>query len=318
MTNLEIDTRRQAGFTLIEMLASIFLTSVVLTVAVSFYIDLSRATEAATLKLRNTRHAATIIDRVARDLQSAILVVKPAETDPIEHPWIFLAEASLTGEGADRVKFVARNSRSHATIENPSDLAVVSYLLEPSEDFDESFELYRFSSPRLPEGLDRDFPELDDPSARLVARDVSSFSLRFRANGGDWVDLWDSSTLLASGQLPDEVEVSVALLDESVDSADDFDDSEEPRVYTRRVSLPLRPIDIQKQIDQAVGLAGRGSGEGGCITVGECIGKPQNQALWQAYFDRCASDARACANVETVRAECYTQELLPGAVGCGQ
>ena len=86
-----------AAFTLIEMLASIFLTSIVISVAVGFYINLSRATEAATLRLRESRHAATILDRVARDLQSALLLVKPADMDPLEHPWIFLAEASLLG-----------------------------------------------------------------------------------------------------------------------------------------------------------------------------------------------------------------------------
>ena len=116
-----------AGFTLIEMLASVFLTSLVISVAVGFFINLSRATEAATSRLRNSRQTATIIDRVARDLGSAVLLVKRNdETDPLEHPWLFLALPSSFGEGADRVKFVARRNRSRATTNDTQpDLAMV-------------------------------------------------------------------------------------------------------------------------------------------------------------------------------------------------
>lgn len=309
----------RAGFTLIEMLASIFLTSVVISVAVGFYISLSRATETATLRLRNSRQTATIIDRVARDFESALLVVKPPETDPIEHPWLFLAEPSLFGEGADRVKFVTRNSGARASTESPSDLAVVSYMLEPSDETDESFDLYRFSRSGLPERLDRDFPSLDDPGARVVARGIRSFSLRFKTEADNWVDRWDSSLLTGSSQLPLEVEIRVALHSELEQGADAelVGDDLEANSYSRRVTLHVRPIDIKAQIDAAI-AGGGGLGEGGCVTVSECLNRQENRPLWQELFKSCMGDPTACSGIEANDNRCYTPELLPGAVGCDE
>lgn len=321
--NRRATPRASAAFTLIEMLASIFLTSIVISVAVGFYINLSRATEAATLRLRESRHAATILDRVARDLQSAMLLVKPADMDPLEHPWIFLAEASLLEEGADRIKFISRSAqRSRASSENPSDLRMLSYLLAPSEQQEGLFELYRFADPGLPEGLDRDFPDIDDPGARLVARDIESFSLRFRRGGGDWLDSWDSSTLVASGELPDEIEIRIALASEMESESDELEDDPPANLHTRRITLRMRPIDLEQQLEQVIAAAGggagagAGAGKGGCLTVAQCIEKPANKALWQEYFDRCAADPVACARIDADRDECYTPGRLPGAVDC--
>ena len=75
-----------AGFTLIEVLAAVFLTSIVIAVALSFFVSLSRSTEAATNRTRDGRRALAVIDRVARDLEGAYLLVKPAGIDPLEHP----------------------------------------------------------------------------------------------------------------------------------------------------------------------------------------------------------------------------------------
>ena len=311
--------RRADGFTLIEMLASIFLTSLVISVAVGFYINLSRATETATQRLRDTRHAATIMDRIARDLRSTLLLVKPEEVDPLEHPWIFLAEVSRVSEGADRLKFVARGTeRAHADAQNPSGLSVVSYLLEGTEGDEGLYELYRFATAGLPESLDRDFPSVDDPGARLIAENIETFSFRFRRGGGEtWLDSWDSSTLAGSGELPDEIEIRLALRDGSRQPQGDLD-AQEARVHTRRVALIMRPIDIEEQIEQARIAAGGGSGENGCITVADCLAQPQNRQLWQDNFDRCAADLNACRHLENNSDLCYTPALLPGAVGCHQ
>ena len=47
--------RRDHAFTLVEVLAAVFLTSVVMTVAISLYVNISDATDAAAAKSRRSR-----------------------------------------------------------------------------------------------------------------------------------------------------------------------------------------------------------------------------------------------------------------------
>ncbi|HIL79912.1 MAG TPA: prepilin-type N-terminal cleavage/methylation domain-containing protein, partial [Myxococcales bacterium] len=49
-----IDRPRRFGFTLIEVMAAIFLTSMVITFAVSFYINLANISQAAIIRTRQT------------------------------------------------------------------------------------------------------------------------------------------------------------------------------------------------------------------------------------------------------------------------
>jgi len=157
-----------------------------------------------------------------------------------------------------------------------------------------------------------------------VASDLESFSLHFRRGGSDdedWQDTWDSSTIAGSSQLPNEVEIRIAVHSAFAANAsvDEFGVAATPtRIYKRRVSLLLRPIDLDAEIEAAIAASTEGSGEGGCLTVSECLAKPQNQALWQEYFDRCAADPVACSQIDSSKDECYTPELLPGAVACGR
>ena len=76
----------EAGFTLIEVMAAIFLTSMVITFAVSFYLDLANASQSANIRARQALRAASAIDRVARDLANTAFIVKAEEADPLLHP----------------------------------------------------------------------------------------------------------------------------------------------------------------------------------------------------------------------------------------
>ena len=100
--------RRAAGFTLIEVLAVVLLTGIVLGVALDFYLDLSRASNRAADNTRETRRTAAVLDRMARDLENTVFLKKPDALDPLAHPWIFLAEEAAPELGAERLKFVTR------------------------------------------------------------------------------------------------------------------------------------------------------------------------------------------------------------------
>ena len=275
--------RARLAFTLIEMLVVVLFTGLVLTFAANFFLDISVASRAALERTVDVRRATTVLDRVTRDLEAAVLVKKPEAVDPLEHPWLFLAEASGRGSGADRIKFQARNHRPRGALGHESDLVVIAYWLAPAED-GEALELLRWISPQLPESLDRSFPRRDDPGVEVLASHVAAFGVRLQDQAGAWADTWDSSTLVRSGELPVAAEVSVALLPE--EPAVDELEPEPPVPYQRPVLLALRPLDLEKT------LSGEAEGEEeeeeeeelACVTVNECVAR--NQAAVDQYRAR--------------------------------
>ena len=272
MSRRTIHARRSliwaSGFTLIEVLAVVFLMTLVLGVMLNFYIDLSNASTRASEKIRVIRRSAALLDRIAADFERVVLVSKPGDVDPLAHPWIFLAEPSRSATGSDRIKFIARRSESRRSEGPVFDVERVAYTLHLNENSD-AYELRRWSAPGLSEGLDRDFPFPDDPASLMMADGVAEFSVRFRSESGNWIESWDSSQLLQSGDLPISIEIELALK-----SPNEFSD-ESSESYRRRVMLPMRPIDLTEAFDPATYdptlTAGADEGEDDGLMLAECV-----------------------------------------------
>lgn len=291
--------RTRPGFTLIEVMAVVFLTALVLGVALNYYSDLSNASQRAMDQTREVRRAAAILDRIAKDLQSATLMTKPSEADRLSHPWIFLGESRGYAEkGSDRIKFVTRSYQPRRQSKNrhESDRAIVTYSFD--EDEEENLLLRRGVSTHWPEGLDRDFPFPEE--MLLLTDELNSFSLTFLDETGAWLDIWDSSQLVQADQLPLAVKIEVVLA-ESLASANEpsgdpagFDDLAGTS-FSRTVVLPQRPLDLAlltdpngayAGLDNATGESSEGeedssesdSDEESCKTVLECFDVEAAQA----------------------------------------
>ena len=252
---------RRAGFTLLEVLAVVLLTSIVVGVAMNHYVTLSRATERATEHTRGVRRAASLLDRVARDFESVVLFAKPDEVDPLDWPWIFFGEPRRSETGADRLKFVTRGHRPRRSAAHESDLATVVYTLRESED-EETLELMRWSSPQLPEpGSDLlRLPGDEADGARLLADGLLDFGVTFLDEAGESVDSWDSTQLLESGELPRAVQIQVAFADDLPGAADEFAFDPVVRSYARTVLLRVEPLDLGELLDPS-SIANGGTGE---------------------------------------------------------
>jgi type II secretory pathway component PulJ len=255
-------TGRRGGFTLLEVLAVALLTAVVLGAALAFYVNLSRASARAQETTRDVRRAAAVLDRVARDLERVVLVQKPEEVDPLEHPWIFLGESRRGGAGSDRLKFVTRGRSPRRSASPESDLEVVAYAVREGPESEAqagaqggSLELLRWSSTRLPDRLDREVPDDESEGALLLADGLAGFGVTFIDELGEPTVEWDSSSLVQSGQLPQAVEIEVAL-------ADRDDPEAEPATFRRRVILPLRPLDLEELRDPGSAVNGGSDQEG--------------------------------------------------------
>jgi prepilin-type N-terminal cleavage/methylation domain-containing protein len=232
---------KREGFTLIEVMAVVALIGFVFFVALNFYTELARATTRASDHTRGVRRASGILDRVARDIEGAFLMVKPADMDPFAFPWIFLGQTRLGGDASDRLKFITRNHDPTRTDSAETNIAVVAYITESAED--DSISLYRWSSPRLPESLDKDFPRGGDDGTFLLAEGLRYFGFYFLGEEGELRSEWDSSMVLESSSLPLAVEIQLSLMPDSEDAV------EEPPVYRKRVLIPVRPIDLVALMD---------------------------------------------------------------------
>jgi prepilin-type N-terminal cleavage/methylation domain-containing protein len=265
--------RGRSGFTLIEMLAVMIVTSIVLVFVVNFYIEISRTSTEAVASTRELRRATAILDRVARDLESTVLLVKPDEEDPLTHPWLFLAEGGGGEAGAERVKFVSRGRISRSTAVHDSDLEQVAYFLADAEDG--SVDLVRWTTPRLGESLDRSFPDRDDEAALVLAHHVAAFGVRLLDEAGEWIEEWDSAGIVRSSQLPIAAEISVAVYPDA--GLEEDLEEEEPELFARRVELPVRPIDLTELLAEEPGDDEEDEGDETSMTVGECAAKLQQE-----------------------------------------
>ena len=235
---------------------------------------------------------------VARDFENVVLLTAPPDVDPIEHPWVFLGESRRIDVGADHLKFVTRGRHPQTDDVHESDLEMVAYSLRHAAD-DDSFELMRWSSPRLPEGLDRDIPTDESDGAMLMADGLAHFGVRFIAEDGNVVDEWDSSLLLDSGVLPTAVDIEVAFYDPDWDPGLD-PDTVLPS-YSRRVVLPLRPLDLAELLDPN-SLVNGGAGQEDEILDDEEIATTDGQGSIECAQTPCAS-MRACAAIGCIQKE---------------
>jgi type II secretion system protein J len=233
---------RAGGFTLIEMLAVILLTSIVMTAALNHYLNLSQVSQRATERTAEVRRATAILDRVGRDLSNAMLVARPDGDEALGHPWIFFGEAEHSETGADRLRFMSRGRRPRPGAGHQSDFEVVSYGLRRSEDEDQVFELMRWSSIEMPDGPERDTPTSEDDGAQLLAGGIVDFSVTFIDEFGEKADSWDSSLLEDSSELPVAADVVVALHDPGNPDGN-------PMRFARRVVFPIEPLDMAELTD---------------------------------------------------------------------
>jgi hypothetical protein len=255
----------RSAFTLIEMLGVLFLVSLILGQSVRFYFDIADQGQRATERVRRDRRAVAILDRVARDLEHATLAVKPAEMDPLDHPWLFLAEEGRGEVGAERVKFIRRGAPARSSASSVSDLAVVSYTVREGEVGD--LALWRQVVPGLPAELDRSFGGGEDEGALLLAEGLARFGFRFLDAEGEWKNSWDSSLLADASELPRMVEIGISMAaDGQVDRAASSDAAPD---FTRQVMLPLRPVDLEALLDASA--AGEPDEDEDCVTVGQCL-----------------------------------------------
>ena len=252
--------RTRAGFTLIEVLAVVLMTGILMGVALDFYLDLSRASNRAADVTRETRRTAAVLDRMVRDLENSVFLHKPDALDPLFHPWVLLGDAGAPPLGPGRRKFVIRGHDSRRSAVPESDFAVVTYTLRAWRG--RGSRAVALGNPRLPEGLDRAVSPAGQPGDVLFAEGVAAFGVSFRDDNLQLKTSWDSSLMVEESELPTMVEIQLAMTKPGEQVA-----PEELTIQHRWVRMPLRPIDLQAMFE----AAGDEEEEDAAKTVCDCI-----------------------------------------------
>lgn len=290
---------RTDGFTLLETLAVVAITAFLIASVATMFIAIMNNTERAVNGTREARIAASVLDRVARDIEGAFLIVRDEEDDPLSHPWLFKAEARLGQEGADRVLFTTLSHTGRSALSERASaggLATYAYWLEGDEEI--GYDLVRHVRPSLAE--DQRFPLDAEEGAVVVAEGLAGFALRFMGEAGDWSDSWDSSTLVDSSQLPRVVEISLQMPPLDPDEAafrEQFGDEVPPREFLRRVVLYQRPLT--PEVALGIGsIAGLGDGD---TDLFEEADENCPTMSFQACFNAQTVDVRAAIDADPDR-----------------
>jgi hypothetical protein len=133
----------------------------------------------------------------------------------------------------------------------------------------------------------------------LLADGLAHFGVRFIAEDGNVVDNWDSSLLVDSDGLPIAVDIEVAFYDPDWDAGLD-PDTVLPS-YSRRVVLPLRPLNLAELLDPNSVVNG-GAGPEDETLGDEEIATTDGQGTIECERTPCAK-MRACAAIGCVQKE---------------
>ena len=260
-TNPDTAKSSRVGFTLIEVMAAVVLSAIVMSIAVSFQINLGSAMDAARERLRTQRQAVALLDRLARDLASTYFIAPSERVKAGVNPWVFVTGRDFAADDkSDKIKFITRNYQPQNLDRHASDLAVVAYYL--TEELDRpGYRLMRWRDTHMPEAYDPSFPAEDSPQSDIIGENLASFTLSLIDSGGAEVPDWNAMRKRGAKSLPVAVKIEISMLNQNEidpnydpdafeDEVDDFEDLEidderdsDRKIYSKLVILPLRPLD---------------------------------------------------------------------------
>jgi len=292
----------RAGYTLIEILAAFFLMTVLLTLVMGIFVENGRQREAAIELMRERLSSTGALEQLAADLEGAIFLARPADVDPVDHPWRFLA-LDPGERGSTTLRFVTQNVARDRLAERASGWAEVAYFLE--QDADDEWVLWRWRSPRPPSEVTRGVPDSRSPGSMRLAVGVAEFGVRWLDPEGEWLDEWESTFRPPEQALPEAAEISLVLLRRAREGESEDGALEIPgRLQTKRVAIPMRPLDVASLIE--LGQDGDVD-EADCYTLAACLDEGDSTWYRDLLATDCDGDDELCSLLASPSNVCWSE-----------
>lgn len=296
------NTRRQAAFTLVEILGAFFIMTIILTLVTSIFVENGRQRAASLGMMKEGLSAAAALEQVAADLEGA-LFVKAEDGRPDENPWRFVGEGF--GElGSESVRFVTQNAPMSNRGEHASQWVEVAYFVEENDAGERS--LWRWLSPRPPTEVTSGFPSAGDDGTMRLAVGVDDLGFRFRDTEGEWLDEWDSSYQPPETPMPSAVEFNLRLFrDARPGETDDESNQVAALLHKRRVVLPMPVISVDDLIE--LGQNDDDDDDAGCFTVSDCLAEGDSGWYEDVLDDDCEGDEELCELLSNSEETCWDE-----------
>ena len=193
------------GFTLLEVLVSMAILVIIMAALYSAYTTNVEAIQIARQNGEVHQTARIVLDRMTKDLQSALIEVS-APSDKIKLGLVG-EDREIDGRRADRMDFTTVTHLPLTEKGPASDLCEIGYLIEENSE-DKVLVLLRRDDP----SVDEDFTK--GGSLQEMARNVLEFNLTYQDSRGEESDKWNTLDGMPASGLPVLVKVRLVLKDE--------------------------------------------------------------------------------------------------------
>jgi len=193
------------GFTLLEVLVSMVILVIIMAALYSAYTTNVEAIQIARQNGEVHQTARIVLDRMTKDLQSALVQV----SNPSDKIKLGLVgeDREIDGRRADRMDFTTVTHLPLTEKGPASDLCEIGYLIEEDSE-DKVLVLLRRDDP----SVDEDFTK--GGLLQEMARNVLEFNLTYQDSRGEESDKWNTLEGMPASGLPVLIKVRLVLKDE--------------------------------------------------------------------------------------------------------
>ena len=218
------DTPRSAGFTLVELMISVFMLAIIVTTLFGAYRAVFSNAGALEQFRTDFEMARNCLDRITIDLTGIHVMLppqyRPSNSDSTADPYAVVGDQVAEGrENFSRLKFA---SVSHVPSRRDFPQGVAEIVYQVKNDARNGFVLKRSDRLFRDESLDSDH---NDPA---LCFHVRGFKLTYYDDAGREFDVWDSESDASKHATPSAVGIRLEI-----------GDSENAQVYQTRVHLPV-------------------------------------------------------------------------------
>ncbi len=181
---------RSAGFTLLEVLIALAITSFIVTALYGTFFLSQKAIDSIDDSLIRLQAARTVVDNLKRELESAY------HLSGSEYPLFKLEDRDFYGRSASRITFTAFSPLT-------AGLAKVSYNVKEND-----------GKLMLKKSISSAFPSKTKTKDVELLEDIHSFSIEVKFRD-KWVKTWDSKT---TNGIPEDIRIAVTFFSKNRDA----------------------------------------------------------------------------------------------------